>query len=101
MLTNIKKRGNNTESRKLMKNENNLGTTNLEEEKTVGFKGCSETCPDCGDKNIFHMILTKNSNGHPSETKFQLKCPSCYQSYDFNLHCEIINVNNLAIQTAR
>ena len=85
----------------LLKNENNLGTINLEEEKMVGFKGYSETCPDCGDKNIFHMILTKNSNGHPSETKFQLKCPSCYQSYDFNLHCEITNVNNLAIQTAR
>lgn len=72
-----------------MENENNLGTTNLEEEIMVGFKGGSETCPGCGDKNIFHMMLTKNSNGYPSETKFQLKCPSCYQTYNFNLQCEI------------
>ncbi len=74
---------------KIMENENILKTTSTPLTKTVGFKKCSETCPSCGDENEFHMILIKDTNVQSPETKFQLKCPSCYQAYNFNLQCEI------------
>ena len=55
--------------------------------KKATFEERFETCPACGYKDGFHIILFKESTASSSEMKFQLKCPSCAQIYDLNLYC--------------
>jgi predicted RNA-binding Zn-ribbon protein involved in translation (DUF1610 family) len=57
--------------------------------KKVEIQERFEVCPECGYENGFHILLIKDSKAHPSEMKFQLKCPSCAQIYDLNPYCTI------------
>jgi hypothetical protein len=57
--------------------------------KKVELKERFETCPECGYENGFHIILINASKPSASQVKFQLKCPSCAQTYDLNLYCTI------------
>jgi len=57
-------------------------------EKVV-FQKRFETCPQCGYKDGFHIILVADSDAGPAEIKFQLKCPSCSHIYDLNLYCSM------------
>ncbi len=54
--------------------------------KKTAMKDRFEICPGCGYENGFHIILIHPSTTRAASMKFQLKCPSCAATYDFNLY---------------
>jgi hypothetical protein len=54
--------------------------------KKITMKDRFEICPGCGYENGFHIILIHQAKTRNAAMKFQLKCPSCARTYDFNLH---------------
>jgi hypothetical protein len=57
--------------------------------KKIKIKDRFEVCPGYGYENGFHIIMINESKARSSAMKFQLKCPSCAQTYDLNLYCTV------------
>lgn len=51
--------------------------------------GAFEYCESCDYKGSFHIFIDMVTTEDVNNARLLLKCPSCEQVYDVNLHCTI------------